>query len=475
MVSNSTTTSGPAMQRDAGRLTLAIVIVRQARDQVTVRRLSRRVAELLRFTAQEGIRIATAVSEILRIARMHAVRTRVTFLIATETETVPMLEVHIDHEGEGRNGLSRLAASTESDIDAGFTSARRLMDSCRADERADAIVLGRQLPAATRLDTATLAAVRAELAQIDIGDGIAEVEQQNRELLETLAELRQRQEELTALTRELEDTNRGVVALYAEIEEKADKLRRSDEMKSRFLSNTSHELRTPLSSIRVLAQLLLDRIDGDLTAEQEKQVEYIKHATTGLSELVNDLLDLAKIESGKVEVYCDQIEIAALFGTLRGMLRPLTSSDAVTLVFEQEDAAVTLCSDEGKLSQILRNLVANALKFTEAGEVRVTAAIDTPSGMIRFDVSDTGIGIATEHLPLIFEEFEQVANRLQQRGKGTGLGLPLCRKLATLLGGRIDVVSTPDKGSTFSLLLPLSGAACTVQGSAAASQDGAIT
>lgn len=473
MVSKNTMGDDGAMQGNAGRHMLATVIVRQARDQVTVRRLSRRVAELLRFTAQESIRIATAVSEILRIARMHAGRTRVSFLIVTEA--APVLEVRIEHEGEDKRGLSRLAASTESGIDAGFTSARRLMDSCRADEHADAIVLGRQLPAATRTDPASLAAVRAELSQTEIGDDIAEVEQQNRELLETLAELRQRQEELTALTRELEDTNRGVVALYAEIEEKAEKLRRSDEMKSRFLSNTSHELRTPLSSIRVLAQLLLDRIDGDLTPEQEKQVEYIKHATTGLSELVNDLLDLAKIESGKVEVYCDQIDIAALFGTLRGMLRPLTSSDAVALIFEQKDAATTLCSDEGKLSQILRNLVANALKFTESGEVRVTASIEALSGMMRFDVSDTGIGIANEHLPLIFEEFEQVANPLQQRGKGTGLGLPLCRKLATLLGGRIDVVSTPGKGSVFSLLLPIVGETCTAQLPATAAQDGTKT
>jgi signal transduction histidine kinase len=280
------------------------------------------------------------------------------------------------------------------------------------------------------------------------------VQQQNRELVETLAELRERQEDLLSLTRELEDTNRGIVALYAEIEDKAEHLRRADEMKSRFLSNTSHELRTPLSSIRALSKLLLDRMDGELTAEQERQVWLIERTATEMSELVNDLLDLAKIEAGRVEAQPAPVVVENLFRALKGMMRPLVDAERVDLVFDNGGIEDAFDSDEGMLSQILRNFVSNALKFTEAGSVRVSAAYEPDTDTLTFAVTDTGIGIDPEHLHLIFEEFTQVENPLQRRSKGTGLGLPLCRRLAELLGGRVDVNSRPGVGSTFMLTLP---------------------
>ena len=194
---------------------------------------------------------------------------------------------------------------------------------------------------------------------------------QNQELLRALEELGRRQDELVALNRELEDTNRGVVALYAELDERADHLRRADELKTRFLSNMSHEFRTPVNSIQALARMLLDRTDGDLTTEQERQVRFIAKAAEGLSELVNDLLDLAKVEAGKTVVQPTHFEVGNLLSALRGMLRPLLVSEAVNLVFEEPDDVPGLFTDEAKVSQILRNLVSNALKFTERGEVRV--------------------------------------------------------------------------------------------------------
>ena len=257
-----------------------------------------------------------------------------------------------------------------------------------------------------------------------------------------------------SLTRELEDTNRGIVALYAEIEDKAERLRLADEMKSRFLSNTSHELRTPLSSIRALAKLLLDRMDGDLSDEQERQVRYIEAAATDLSELVNDLLDLAKIEAGKVELQMAPVEVENLFRTMKGMLRPLVDDARVDLVFEPSAVTAPFDSDEGKIAQILRNFISNALKFTEQGSVRVDAVHELEPDVIVFSVTDTGIGISPENLQLIFEEFSQIEHPLQRRSKGTGLGLPLCRKLADLLGGRVEVESRIGAGSTFRLVLP---------------------
>ena len=282
-----------------------------------------------------------------------------------------------------------------------------------------------------------------------------EVRQQNHELMRALEELHERQQELIRLNRELEDTNRGVVALYAELDEKAGHLRRADEMKSRFLSNMSHEFRTPLNAILALSQLLLDRADGALTGEQDKQVTYIKKSGSDLLDLVNDLLDLAKIEAGKIEVRPTEFEVATLFSALRGMLRPLLISSTVNLVFVEPNGVPVMKTDEGKVSQILRNFISNALKFTEEGEVKVVASVTNDGQAVTFKVADTGIGIAEENQRRIFEEWSQIDSPIQRKVKGTGLGLPLCRKLAQLLGGSISVTSRVGAGSTFEATIPV--------------------
>src|SRR5262249_43132022 len=158
--------------------------------------------------------------------------------------------------------------------------------------------------------------------------------------------------------------------------------------------NMSHEFRTPLNSILALSRLLLARADGELTDEQEKQVHFIRRAAESLTELVNDLLDLAKVAAGKTVVTPGEFSAVGLFATLRGMLRPLLVADAVVLVFEQPVDIPLLMTDEAKLSQILRNFISNAIKFTEHGEVRVWADYDRDADAVRFSVRDTGIGIA---------------------------------------------------------------------------------
>jgi PAS domain S-box-containing protein len=280
-----------------------------------------------------------------------------------------------------------------------------------------------------------------------------EIEQQAGQAREQA--LRHRQEELERLNRELEDINRGMVSLYAELDEKAKELKRADEIKTRFLSNMSHEFRTPLNSIFALSQLLLDHVDGELTGEQEKQVGFIRKAADSLLDLVNDLLDLAKIRAGKLEVHPVEFDIANLFSALRGMLRSLQVNPGVTLVFEEPEDIPSLYTDEGKASQILRNFISNAFKFTERGEVRVSARHDPGSGTVTFTVSDTGMGIAPQDHGRIFEEFTQLENPAQSHFKGTGLGLPLCRELAELLGGRIDLESETGVGSKFSVTVPV--------------------
>ena len=281
-----------------------------------------------------------------------------------------------------------------------------------------------------------------------------EIDLQNQELLKTLQELRARQEELELLNRELEDTNRGVVALYAELDERADYLRRASELKTKFLSNVSHEFRTPLNSIVSLARLLLSKMDGELTAEQLKQVRFIESSARDLQEMVNDLLDLAKVEAGKTRIRAKRFEVQELFSALKGMLKPLLAdNNSVELIFEDTRDLAPLHTDEGKVSQILRNLISNALKFTPRGQV-VISARRMEDNQVLFTVADTGIGIPGEHHETIFREFSQIENPLQERHRGTGLGLPLCRNLAMLLGGRLWLESEEGNGSTFFAQIP---------------------
>ena len=261
------------------------------------------------------------------------------------------------------------------------------------------------------------------------------------------------EEQIAALTAELAETNHGVVALYAELDDNAARLRDITELKSRFLSYMSHEFRTPLGSIRSIVRIMLDRLDGPLTDEQERQVRFIQTSVAELTEMVDDLLDLAKVEAGRVTISPAWFEMVDLFSALRGMFKPIVSSSSVSLIFEEPTGVPPIYTDDKKLSQILRNFISNALKFTEDGEVRVTAQLND-AGLVTFAVTDTGIGIAPEHLGEIFQDFVQVNAPIQKRLRGTGLGLSLSRKLAIVLGGNVTVTSELGVGSTFSVTIP---------------------
>jgi signal transduction histidine kinase len=331
----------------------------------------------------------------------------------------------IPHLDEVMSG--RYRSSTGMGI--GIMGARRLMDrfDIESTPSGTTVRLEKLLPARAPLVTGARVREIARAVEERRPQGLVEeIQQQNQELMRALDELQRKQQELVHLNRELEDTNRGVVALYAELDEKADHLRRADELKSRFLSNMTHEFRTPVNSILGLCNLLVDDRQRE-GRPPEPEIMYIRQAADHLSELVNDLLDLAKVEAGKTVVRPVTFDVANLFGALRGMLRPLLLNQAVALVFEDPEQPVTLHTDEGKVSQILRNLISNALKFTERGEVRVSAALDPEDDTITFKVADTGIGIAPADQQRIFEEFTQLEHRLQRGVRGTGLGLPLSK------------------------------------------------
>jgi signal transduction histidine kinase len=448
------------------KLPIFTIRIRNEQDVVIARRRARQIAEWLKFENQDQVRIATAVSEIARNAHMYAGGGSVEYSLV-KGDPAPAFTITISDSGPGiRNLNSILGGSYRSTtgMGTGIAGSRRLVDHFQIETNegtGTSVVLAKHLPASQPIPTTgDLQAIAAKLTPSTEGV-FDEIRNQNQELLNALDELRranaalaERQEDLERLNLELEETNRGVVALYAELDERAEHLRTADTMKSRFLSYMSHEFRTPLNGIIGLTRLMLDRTSVRQDPEAVKQVGFVKHAAEELTELVNDLLDLAKAEAGKLTVHPAEFEASELLGTVRGMFRLLPPGEAVTLIFEPALGIPTLNTDETKLAQILRNLVSNALKFTERGAVSVRAVYHGATDEVTFAVADTGIGIAEEFHEFIFDEFRQIENPLQKKNKGTGLGLPLCKRLAEVLGGRIDLTSRPDAGSTFEVTIP---------------------
>ena len=425
------------------------------RDVVNARQRARSIAESLGFDHHDQIRIATAVSEIARNAFRYARGGSVSFSVDPDTH---LFRISVADQGAGIPHLETVlggAYRSTTGMGMGILGTKRLMDefSIETTGKGTSVVFGKRLPAtALAISEATVKRVMADIARQHPASPIDELQVQNREMLKTLNELRERKEELIRMNDELQDTNRGVVALYAELDERADYLRRASELKTSFLNNMSHEFRTPLNSMLALTRMLLDRMDGELSSEQDQQIRFIQQAAKELSEMVDDLLDLAKVEAGRLEVKPKSFDVSDLFGALRGMLKPLLADSSLQLAFEIPEGMEALFTDEQKISQILRNFISNAIKFTARGEVRVSArAIGTS---IEFSVADTGIGISESDQTIIFEEFAQVESSMQRRVKGTGLGLPLSRKLAELLGGSVVVKSIIGQGSVFVLSVP---------------------
>jgi signal transduction histidine kinase len=434
------------------------VEIRGEHDVVLTRQRARQIAGLLGFDAQDQTRVSTAVSEIARNAFAYAGRGTVTFAVQHGSPDELVITVRDGGPGiDDVRGILDGRRITPTGRGTGIIGAKRLVDGLEitsAKDRGTVVELRQRFPLGSPpLTEKGIAAVVEGLTQRGPQNPMEEMRQQNQELMRTLQVLQQRQSEVERLNRELEETNRGVLALYSELDEKAQALKRASELKSRFLSNMTHELRTPLNSVLMVTQLLIDGTQGPLAPEQLRPLQMVNRSAGSLLELVNDLLDLAKIEAGKIEVKASRFSVAELFGGLRGVFRPLIGQGSVELTFTEASDLPVLLTDEGKVAQILRNFLSNALKFTQRGSVRVTAE-EVPAGVVRFSVSDTGIGIAHEDQERIFEEFTQVGSG-ELKAKGTGLGLSLSRRLAELLGGGVAVRSTPGAGSVFIASIPV--------------------
>lgn len=277
---------------------------------------------------------------------------------------------------------------------------------------------------------------------------------QQEELKQSNEELQQLNEELEEKAELLEKQKQEIELARQGLEEKAEQLAVSSKYKSEFLANMSHELRTPLNSLLILARLLMDNPGGNLT---DKQVEYsrtIYSAGTDLLELINDILDLAKIESGTLSLDIEQVVLTDLQLNIERNFQQIAEGKGLNFKIElSEELPKVITTDIKRLQQILKNLLSNAFKFTEQGNVILKISV-APENMITFAVSDTGIGIPTDKQKIIFEAFQQADGSTSRKYGGTGLGLSISRELAQLLGGRIELTSKLKQGSTFTLFLP---------------------
>jgi signal transduction histidine kinase len=429
--------------------------LRSEEDVLLTRRRARDLAGFLQLGAEAQSRLATAVAEVARLAQRHGSEGEVELAVADEPPAAVVTIRGIAHVAltgtpPGESGdrldlasLHQLVDRVEASDDAGTAYVR-----LTSELEADAWVPGVE----------ELAHVLGSLQRHESGEAEAtvnELRMQNAELVSALAMLRERERELTALNRELVDTNRGVTVLLAELGQQAEELRERAAGSASFLSALTHELRTPLYAVRGMAEAILREGGDQLHPRLREDVRLIDGAMEEALDLVNDHLDLVRLAAGRAIVRVSEVRVDELFSALRGIVAHLPRSPNVAVVFDDVNGVPPLRTDGSKLGQILRNYVVNGLKFTERGEVRVSANAVAAGRRVRFAVADTGPGLDADEQARVFEEFVQLG-RPGQVGelRGSGLGLPICKRLATLLGGEVGVSSEPGRGTTFTATIP---------------------
>ena len=294
-----------------------------------------------------------------------------------------------------------------------------------------------------------------------------ELQRQQEELRRSNAELEDKAAQLAKQNRAIEIQNFQIEQARRTLEERAEQLAVSSRYKSEFLANMSHELRTPLNSLLVLAKLLSENNEGNLTPQQVEFAKTIHGAGSALLQLINDILDVTKVEAGRMDIHPQQLELSKLVEYVDATFAPLAQDKGLDFAVEvDDDVPRELRTDEQRLQQVLRNLLSNAIKFTPKGEVKLHIGRARPDtrfsddalrhgeDILSFAVIDTGIGIAADKLDIIFEAFRQADGTTSRKYGGTGLGLSICREIAQLLGGEIQVQSRPGAGSTFTLYMP---------------------
>ncbi|SEQ91027.1 Signal transduction histidine kinase [Lentzea xinjiangensis] len=430
------------------------LVVGDERDVFLLRQRGRQVAAAAGLDGQNQIRVATALSDVGRELVRQEVGASVVFRLRPGPAAALLVEL-------------TWPASVVSAEGPGWDTARRLMDELVIT--ATGVTLVKTVHHVVEPDERLLRELRGGTGT----SALDELRAQNQELLETLEHLEAKSRELERLNEELEETNRGVVALYqelsgeleqtnqgvvalyAELDAKSAELRDAAAARIRFWSNISHELRAPINSVVGLTRLLSAPGGDPMTDDQRRHVDLINQSAATLLALVNELLDTAKAESGSLRPRMAPVALDHVVTQLHSAVRPLLRSGDVRLVVEEIPELPSLVTDETMLVRILRNVLSNAVKFTEHGEIRFTAELGPGPDEVRFVVTDTGIGIPPDEQDKVFEEFYQVPNSLQAGASGTGLGLSYARKLAEILGGTLTLSSTPGTGTEVVLTLPV--------------------
>jgi signal transduction histidine kinase len=434
---------------------LGDIYVRREADIIKVRDRVRRLAREMGFDPTTQIKITTAISELTRNIYEYARSGAITLSVAERGKHTLGLQVTARDDGPGIDearlrAIMRGSYRSFSGLGVGIAGTRRLMDEFdieTAPERGTRVTVVKWLPPG---EAATVKERIPELreyfgSEVD-ESAIEELERQNRDLVEVLAELEEKREQLEQVNSRLEESNR-------ELNEANAKLRELAELKEEFLALTTHDLRSPLTVISGVISFFTSGRLGDLSPEQKNMVAMMERNTQNLIELVNDLLDASKLESGTMRLDLTSTDFHTLARELREAMDPLAREKEIELIELLPSELPMLRADRAKLRRILVNLLSNALKFTPKGG-RVEVRAEPEGAMVRISVTDTGVGIPAEDIARLFDKYEQARSRATRSEKGTGLGLYITRQLVELHGGKISATSEVGKGSTFTFTIP---------------------
>jgi signal transduction histidine kinase len=442
------------MMKDISSTRLGDVYVRREADIVKVRERVRRLTREIGFDSTTQIKITTAVSEVTRNIYEYAQSGTISLALAERGSDVGLMVMARD-DGPGIDpvtlrAIMRGSYQSTSGLGVGLSGTRKLMDEFdiqTASGEGTRVSVVKWLPRAVGANARDrVEELREHLGADTDAVAVEELQQQNRDFIEILGELEEKREQLERLNEELNNANR-------ELNEANTKLRELSELKEEFLALTTHDLRSPLTVISGVISFFTSGRLGELSPEQKNMVAMMERNAQSLIELVNDLLDASKIESGTMRLDITSINLRALIDELRETMEPLAREKEIALEDDLPADLPLVEGDRTKLRRILVNLLSNALKFTrKGGRVLVRASLE--DGHIRIAVSDTGVGIAPEDVARLFDKYEQARSRATRGEKGTGLGLYITKQLVELHGGEITVDSTPGRGSTFSFILP---------------------
>lgn len=420
---------------------------------LTVRNKIRTILDYLEIPRREQNRLIIALSELLRNTILYAKSGELT-LSAVQEGSKWAVSFTLADKGPGIAHLNEIlqgAYRFPPGRGYGILSAKRILDELEMQTD-----LGKGTEARGRLWVGHLH--EAGLEEKNLAR-LHKMLTHQPEIEDLVTSLREKEQLIEQLNRELSVTNEGIIALYREIDEKNTELSRANQLKSAFLANMSHELRTPLNSILALSQILIDRIDGDLSAEQEKQVGMIQGSGEQLLNLINDILDISRIEAGRVRIEKRWTDLPNVVEEAIKSIEPLARKKEIDLHLVVPETFPKVYTDEGRVRQIVLNLLSNAVKFTPSGKIEVALSLPQDGDQEIFvSVQDTGIGIAQKNLVYIFEPFHQIDNTPARKYGGTGLGLSICKQLVELMGGRIWANSGLGRGSTFTFTLPMAKA-----------------